>query len=67
MCGTPLLSPCIIVAWVEGEGSLERGESLVIVLGHPVFMSQESVSIRERGTDLPAARKTKTILARVIY
>ena len=57
LCGTPLLSPCVIVAWVEGECSLEGGESLVIVLGHPVLMSQESVSICERGADLPVARK----------
>ena len=45
------------MAWVEGECSLEGGESLVIVFGHPVLMSQESVSIHERRADLPVARK----------
>ena len=50
------------MTWVKGECSLEGGESLVIVLGHPVLMSQESVSIREGGTDLAVPRKEQNSL-----
>ena len=57
-----LLLPSIIVTWVKGECSLERGESLVVVLGHPVLMSQKSVSICEGGTDLAVAGKKQNSL-----
>ena len=50
------------MTWIKGECSLERGESLVVVLGHPVLMSQKSVSIREGGTDLAVAGKEQNSL-----
>ena len=47
------------MARVKGQCRLKRGEGFVIVLGDPVFMSEQCVSIREGRTDLGRGECTR--------
>ena len=48
--------PCVVVPWIDVDSILKRGDSLIIVLGDPILVAQQSMSIAEPWSHLGESR-----------